>query len=118
VRLIEETDPHQDALIFMFADKNLEDLAVELDKEIEQEINLKKRPKEPDGGGQGAVERKSRAEAIGISYDGTKKIVFHNAEWPAIVFEEARQEVRDLGLPNTMLNAALHLIMKKRNDNS
>jgi superfamily II DNA or RNA helicase len=110
LRLMGPDDRFTDALIFMFEDPTLKELASEIEHEIKQEIDLRKKRKEtdPQCGGE---QMRHRAEAIGVSGGEIKTIKFHGHEYPAETFETARAEVRETGLPATMLNAVLKLMM-------
>lgn len=110
LRLMGESDQHKDALIFMFADKDLIELADEMDDEIKCEINLQRKKREAGCEGESERERRTRAEAIGIGEGNLRMVKFHGREWPAEVIDRAKRKLRDKGLPQTMLNAVLQLL--------
>jgi superfamily II DNA or RNA helicase len=107
---LREQDPHEDALIFMFADPSLMEIAKEIEEEVKQEITLKKR-RELEGGNGGGSPHK-RSEAIGVGDAPLKVVIFNNSEFPAEAVEKALQQVKDKGLPATYQNAVLTLLMK------
>ncbi len=109
LRFMGPTDPHADALIFMFKDPDMVILASEIDEEIRSEIDLRKKARDNNKEGGVAGERKARAEAIGISGGEIQMVKFQGEEYPVAVFEKARLDVQALGLPPTMLNAVLAL---------
>lgn len=99
-----ENDPHTDALIFMFADPNLKQLAREIEDEVEHEVNLKKR-REREGNGEGGTNKpKRKTEAIGIgdapldcvitSLKSGKVVEFNGAE-----ITEVMSRLKEAGQP-------------------
>lgn len=116
LRLMGMDDRHPDALIFMFADPNLVALADEVEREILQEVRLRNARREHNRGEAG--ERGQRVEAIGVGDGAMLMVKFNGQEWPAAMIEHARREVRENGLPMTMLDAVLKLMREKKRGDS
>jgi superfamily II DNA or RNA helicase len=111
LRLMGENDPHAAALIFMFRDPNLVAIGDEIKDEILQEKAVRRKRAEADAGN-GEMEKRSRAEAIGIGTGERQIVKFNGREWPAEVFEKARQMLARHGLAPTMLNTVMRLMME------
>jgi superfamily II DNA or RNA helicase len=103
-------DPHETALAFMFADPGLIALDRDIASEVEQEIDLaRKRAAAEERAGRGDGPR-YRAEAIGVEGGEIQYVVFGGRKWSAEVFEQTRRWLRERGLPDTFLGAALSLM--------
>jgi superfamily II DNA or RNA helicase len=109
LRLMGDDDIHVDALIFMFADPELIELGDEIDTEIKKEIDLRRIKRESNGDEKEGKDRKTRAESFGISGGELKMVLFHGCKWSEDQFKQAMKEVKETGLPMTVLNAVLLL---------
>jgi superfamily II DNA or RNA helicase len=111
-RLGGEDDPHKTSLNFMFKDPDFVTLADEIESEIAREITIRRKRDRAEGTGSNAP---SRVEAIGVAGGEMVMVKFHGQEWPAAVFQAALDQVRQSGLPSTMINGIL-ILMTRRSD--
>jgi hypothetical protein len=112
LRLMGDDDPHTVAWVFMFRDPVLVQLAGELNDEMDkwEEIKIRRERKAKPDDDETPTPR-NRAEAIGIGDGAARVVVFHGRQWPFDVFERARDQVRDMGLPATLTETAMYLLM-------
>lgn len=117
LRSMGPTDPFPAALIFMYEDPNLVELAGEIKSEIRHEVDLaKNRRASPDpAAGQDPDARRHQAE--GYCTDGGRPtfVMFGDRKYPALVVESARKRCREEGLPSTMLQAVINVMMRNYN---
>jgi hypothetical protein len=122
LRMMGDDDPHKDALIFMFRHPDYVDLSKEIINEADewQEIMLRRKGRDPRAGGDGGEPRRNRAEAIGVGDGRLRMVRFHDREWPADLFERKQRELAERphlkGLPPTILQTALYLLMLEDDD--
>ncbi len=109
LRLMGESDPFPDALVFMFRDPNLEELANEINTEIMAECKLRKKTRE-EAEGSPAAERRHRAESIGVGGGEIELVKIGAHQWPIDIVNESRAKLMRLGLPATMLQTLLSLM--------
>lgn len=110
LRLLGEDDPFKAALIFMFEDPNLVELAMEIKDEIRREIKLRQERAKVDGTDAGSPRK--RAEGYCIDGGNPTVVVFGGRTYPAEIVERARQRCRETGLPMTMLHAVIDVLMR------
>ena len=113
-----ENDPHKDALIFMFADSNLKQLAREIEDEVQHEINLKKR-REREGNGEGGANKpKQKTEAIGVGDAPVDSVITSLKSGKVVEFEgaeitEVMSRLKDAGQSCSYENAVSYLLGRK-----
>lgn len=119
LRLMGETDPFKAALIFMYEDPNLLELADEIEDEIRREVKIAKARKVAEGGQSDEDEdRRRRAEGNCIDGGNPTIIKFGNHTYPAALVEEARRRCRELNLAANMLEAVLTVMLRESHGNS
>ena len=112
LRFMGPTDTNPEAVVFMFGDANLLALADEIEKEIEVEVNLRRKQatETKDGTADGA---RRRAETVCISGGQATIVKFGGHTFPADMVQTARARLRESRLPNNMLHAVLLLMMEQ-----
>jgi superfamily II DNA or RNA helicase len=117
LRLMGPDDPHKDALIYMFQDPSLRALATEIETAIKVEVNLLRNRTEAAGetGDAGSPSRRTETTCL----DGGRPtiVLFGGREFAADTVSRAQDRLREHGLPPTMLEAVLYLMLEVEHGN-